>query len=285
VRAVGQDALVLECVVNVSEGRREDRLGLIAAAAGADLLDVHRDGDHHRAVLTLVGTDAPRRVAAAAVAELDLRAHDGVHPRLGVVDVVPFVPLEPATMADAVTARDAFAAWAGGELGVPCFLYGEERSLPQVRREAWHTLAPDTGPRQPHPTAGAMCVGARPPLVAYNVWLVEPDLARARRIAAAIRGPHLRALGLAVGRRVQVSMNLILPGVLGPAAAYDLVAAQAPVAGAELVGLVSHDVLLAIAPERWDELDLGPDRTIEARLAHGWVERGADGPRDGPPPT
>ena len=130
-------------------------------------------------------------------------------------------------------------------LGVPCFLYGEERSLPQVRKEAWRTLAPDTGPREPHPTAGAMCVGARPPLVAYNVWLVEPDLALARRIAAAVRGPHLRALGLAVGRRVQVSMNLIAPGVLGPAAAYDLVAAQAPVAGAELVGLVPQDVLLA----------------------------------------
>src|SRR6185503_10912613 len=143
---MGQDAAVLECVVNVSEGRREDRLGVIAAAAGTELLDVHRDGDHHRAVLTLVGTAAPRRVAAVAVAELDLRAHDGVHPRLGVVDVVPFVPLEPATMADAVAARDAFAGWAGSELGVPCFLYGEERSLPQVRKEAWRTLAPDTGP-------------------------------------------------------------------------------------------------------------------------------------------
>jgi glutamate formiminotransferase len=281
---VRQDALVLECVVNVSEGRREDRLGVIAAAAGDELLDVHRDGDHHRAVLTLVGTEAPRRVAAAAVAELDLRAHDGVHPRLGVVDVVPFVPLEPAAMADAVAARDAFAAWAGDELGVPCFLYGQERSLPEVRKEAWRTLAPDTGPREPHERAGAMCVGARPPLVAYNVWLVEPDLALARRIAAALRGPHLRTLGLAVGRRVQVSMNLIAPGVLGPAAAYDLVAAKASVAGAELVGLVPQDVLFAIAPERWDELDLGPDRTVEARLAHGWVKGRADGPRAGPPP-
>jgi glutamate formiminotransferase len=134
-----------------------------------------------------------------------------------------------------------------------------------------------------------MCVGARPPLVAYNVWLVEPDLALARRIAAAVRGPHLRALGLAVGRRVQVSMNLIAPGVLGPAAAYDLVAAQAPVAGAELVGLVPQDVLLAIAPERWDELDLGPDRTIEARMAHRRADRRLDeraaGPRAGPPPA
>ena len=153
-----------------------------------------------------------------------------------------------------------------------------------MRKEAWRTLAPDTGPGVPHPTAGAMCVGARPPLVAYNVWLVEPDLALARRIAAALRGPHLRALGLAAGRRVQVSMNLIAPGALGPAAAYDLVAAHAPVASAELVGLVPQDVLLAIAPERWDELDLGPDRTIEARLAHRRVDRRADGPRASPPP-
>jgi glutamate formiminotransferase len=267
VRAVGQDSPVLECVVNVSEGRREDRLTVIVAAAGADLLDVHRDADHHRAVLTLIGTDAARRVATAGVTELDLRDHEGVHPRVGVVDVVPFVPLHGATMADAVAARDAFAAWAGEDLGVPCFLYGDERSLPQVRREAWVALAPDTGPREPHPTAGAMCVGARPPLVAYNVWLAESDVALARRIAARIRGPHLRALGLAVGRRAQVSMNLIAPEVLGPAAAYDLVATRAPVAGAELVGLVPEAVLSAIAPQRWDELDLGADRTIEARLA------------------
>ncbi|HEX6786072.1 MAG TPA: hypothetical protein VF076_02660 [Acidimicrobiales bacterium] len=258
---------MLECVVNVSEGRREDRLTGIAAAAGADLLDLHRDGDHHRAVLTLIGTDAPRRVATAAVAALDLRDHEGVHPRVGVVDVVPFVPLDGATMADAVAARDAFAAWAGEELRVPCFLYGDERSLPQVRREAWVALTPDTGPREPHPTAGAMCVGARPPLVAYNVWLAGPDVALARSVAAGIRGPHLRALGLAVGGRAQVSMNLIAPGVLGPAAAYDLVAAQAPVAGAELVGLVPEAVLRAIAPQRWEELDLAADRTIEARLA------------------
>ena len=260
---------MLECVVNVSEGRREDRLAVIAAAAGGELLDLHHDAHHHRAVLTLVGTEAPRAVAAAAVAALDLRAHDGVHPRLGVVDVVPFVPIGRATMADAISARDAFARWAADDLEVPCFLYGEERTLPQVRREAWRTLVPDTGPGEPHPTAGAMCVGARLPLVAYNVWLAEPDLALARRIAAAIRGPNLRALGLGVGQRVQVSMNLIAPEVLGPAAAYDLVAAQASVAGAELVGLVPETVLLAIAPERWDELDLGPDRTIEHRLAHG----------------
>ena len=257
---------MLECVVNVSEGRDLARIDALAASAGADLLDVHHDPDHHRAVLTLVGTEAPRRLAAASVRELDLRTHAGVHPRGGVVDVVPFVPLDGATMADAVAARDAFAAWAGDQLGVPCFLYGEERSLPEVRREAWTSLTPDTGPREPHPTAGAMCVGARPPLVAYNVWLAEPDVATARRIAAAIRGPHVRALGLLVGDRVQVSMNLIAPDLVGPAAAYDLVAAEAPVAGAELVGLVPAAILDAVPRSRWAELDLAADRSIEARL-------------------
>lgn len=258
---------MLECVVNLSEGRRQDLLGAIATTADVDLLDLHRDPHHHRAVLTLVGTDAPRRVAQAAVAELDLRGHDGVHPRLGVVDVVPFVPLGPSTMAGAIMARDDFAQWAGDVLGVPCFLYGHERTLPEIRKQAWRALDPDTGPGAPHPTAGAMCVGARPPLVAYNVWLAEPDLALARRVAAAIRGPHLRALGLAVGPRVQVSMNLIAPDLLGPATAYDLVCAHAPVAAAELVGLVPDAVLAAITPERWPALDLSVDRTIEARLA------------------
>jgi glutamate formiminotransferase len=104
-------------------------------------------------------------------------------------------------------------------------------------------------------------------LVAYNVWLAEPDVALARRVSVAVRSPALRALGLTVGRRVQVSMNLVDPLVVGPAAAYDAVAALAPVAGGELVGLIPAAVLEQVAPERWAELDLGRDRTIEARLA------------------
>jgi glutamate formiminotransferase len=190
-----------------------------------------------------------------------------VHPRLGVVDVVPFVPLDGESMASAVGARDAFAAWAASELGVPCFLYGPERSLPEVRRRAFVDLRPDTGPPAPHPTAGACCVGARPVLVAYNVWLSTADVAVARRVAAAVRSPELRALGLACGDRVQVSMNLVQPLVVGPADAYDAVAALAPPAGAELVGLVPSAVLDRIPPSRWPELDLTRDRTIEARLA------------------
>ena len=257
---------MLECVVNVSEGRDPVVLTELGEAAGPDLLDRHTDPDHHRSVFTLLGTAGARRLAAAAIERLDLGPHQGVHPRLGVVDVVPFAPLAGSTLADAVAARDAFAAWLANEFTVPCFLYGPERSLPEVRRRAFRELAPDVGPPAPHPTAGACCVGARPVLVAYNVWLAEPELARAREIAAAVRSPTVRALGLACGDRVQVSMNLVAPEITGPGEAYDAVAARARVAGAELVGLVPAAVLDHIPPSRWEELDLDPDRTIEARV-------------------
>jgi glutamate formiminotransferase len=259
---------VLECVVNVSEGRRDETLTALAAAAGDDLLDLHADADHHRSVLTLAGEDAPRRVARLAVARLDLRAHRGAHPRIGVVDVVPFVPFGDATtMTDAIDARDRFAGWAARELGVPCFLYGPERTLPDVRRHAFGALAPDTGPSVPHPTAGAIAVGARPVLLAYNLWLVDPDLTTARAIASELRTAEVRALGLAVGDQVQVSCNLVAPHRVGPAEVYDRVADRAAIARAELVGLAPRSVLDAVDPSRWDELDLAPDRTIEARLA------------------
>lgn len=262
---------MLECVVNVSEGRDPTRLAALAAAAGDDLLDLHADPHHHRAVLTLVGEDAPRAVAATALELVDLQQHEGAHPRLGVVDVVPFVALDGSTPADALRARDRFADWLSTEHGVPCFLYGPDRSLPEVRRRAFVDLLPDRGPAHPHPTAGATAVGARPVLVAYNVWLAVPDVALARRVAAAVRGPAIRALGLAVGARVQVSMNLVDPTVVGPAAAYDLVAravadAGGAVDGAELVGLLPRAVLAAVDPSRWAALDLSVGQTIEARL-------------------
>lgn len=258
---------MLECIVNVSEGRDAAVLDALARAAGTDLLDLHADGHHHRAVLTLVGEAAPRRVAAVAVARIDLRDHEGAHPRLGAVDVVPFVALEGSTPADACAARERFCTWAADELALPCFCYGDGApTLPEVRRRAFRGLEPDTGPPEPHPTAGAVAVGCRPPLVAYNVWLAEPDLERARAVAAAVRGHGIRALGLAVGERVQVSMNLVDPSRVGPAVAYDRVAALVAPAGAELVGLVPRGVLDAVAPQRWSELDLAEDRTIEARL-------------------
>lgn len=261
---------MLECVVNISEGRDAGLVERIGAGAGDALLDVHVDQHHHRSVLTIVGEEPVREVASSAVDLLDLTGHDGVHPRIGVVDVVPFVALSGSDPAEAVGARDRFAAWFGAERSVPCFLYGEERTLPEVRRGAFGTLAPDSGPDRPHPRAGACAVGARPLLVAYNVWLADGDLELARTIATALRGPHVRALGLQVGDRPQVSMNLVAPEVVGPAEVYDAVMDLAERAGAggepELVGLIPRSVLRRIPSHRWAELHLAEDKTLEARL-------------------
>ena len=261
----------LECVINLSEGRKTSLIDAIAAVAGPALLDRHTDAVHDRTVLTLAGggeaiESSARAVAAEAVRRLDLRGHQGAHPRFGVVDVVPFVPLNGTTIDGAVGARDRFARWAGNELGLPCFLYGPERALPAVRKGAFLTLAPDTGPHDPHPTAGACAVGARWPLVAYNLWLAEGDVTTASAIAARLRSEHIRALGFAVGPHGQVSCNLVAPEIVGPAEVYDAVAAQAMVARAELVGLIPRAVLTRIPSGRWAELDLADDRTIESRL-------------------
>ncbi|MDA8343766.1 MAG: hypothetical protein M0007_16310 [Actinomycetota bacterium] len=278
-----------ECVVNISEGRDRDLIDAVAAAAGPELLDVHADAHHHRAVITLGGPlaaveQAARSVAAEAVRRIDLRTHQGVHPRFGAVDVVPFVPLgpdraapalpaAPGGMDAAVAARDRFARWAADDLAVPCFLYGPGRTLPEVRRGAFTTLVPDTGPSRPHPTAGAMAVGARPVLVAYNVWIDAPGgaAALARTVAAAIRAPAIRALGLDLDGAAQVSCNLVDPARTGPDHVYDSIAdlvarAGGTVVRAELVGLAPAATLSAVPRERWAELDLAVDRTIEARL-------------------
>nr|MDQ6928134.1 glutamate formiminotransferase [Actinomycetota bacterium] len=265
-------AAVLECVLNVSEGRDQAVIDVLTGAAGPYVLDVHTDSAHNRSVLTMAGDEqlegSVRTVTALALTLVDIRRHTGAHPRLGAVDVVPFVPLDGATMTDAVGARDRFATWAGDELGVPCFVYGPDRSLPNVRKQAFDEMSPDTGPAVPHPTAGAISVGARPVLVAYNVWLARRvGIAEARRVATQVRGPAVRALGLDVGGQGQVSMNLVDPIAFGPAAAYDAVAALAPVERAELVGLLPAAVLGEVAESRWSELDLGAARTIESHLA------------------
>jgi len=278
--------VIVECVVNLSEGRNVELLSELASAPAVSpaLLDVHRDPHHHRSVFTLAGppplvVDAVRSLATLAVDRLDISTHDGVHPRLGVLDVVPFVPYEPGRLppqdlSGAVLLRDEFAAWLAADLGVPAFLYGPlsgdgTRALPDIRRQAFAGLTPDFGPTQPHPTAGASAVGARSVLVAYNVWVSSPDVALT--VAKQVRGPYLRALGLAVGDRAQVSCNLIDPAQLGPAQAYDSVAtrveaAAGDVLGAELVGLVPDVTLRGITSTRWPELDLSEDRTVEARL-------------------
>ncbi len=267
---------MLECVVNLSEGRDRDLVDRIVGAARGAVLDVHVDPWHNRSVVTLAGTDltpAVRALAAATVELVDVRNHAGAHPRLGALDVVPFAPIGPGADAcrldDAIAARDDFARWAGEALDLPCFIYGPERALPDVRRRAWVSLDPDRGPRTPHRTAGAACVGARGPLVAYNLWLARRDLALARRIAAQLRGPAIRALGLAVGDHVQVSCNLVAPAEVGPGAIYDAVSAVARVERTELVGLVPRDVLEREPRDRWARLDLDEKRTIEHRLAAG----------------
>jgi glutamate formiminotransferase len=265
---------MLECVINISEGRDRQLLGRLADPIDYALLDLHADAHHNRSVFTLAGEDvldAAKVLGVRAVAELDLRRHEGVHPRLGVVDVVPFVPigvpLGPGMdLRPALAARDSFADFAAAELGLPCFLYGPERSLPEIRRTAFHGLAPDIGPSQPDPRSGAVCIGARLPLVAYNLVLEGDDLERGKEIARSIRSPSVRALGLRVGTAVQVSCNLVEPWLVSPAECYDAVAALSEVRSAELVGLLPREVLERIDPNRYAKLDLGPDRTIEARL-------------------
>lgn len=266
----------IESVVNVSEGRDPASIGRLTAVCRGHLLDVHVDPDHHRSVFSLAGSEPARLLTDVALTLVDLRRHRGAHPRLGAVDVVPFVPIaidgRSSDMDDALRARDEFAAWIADTHGVPVFLYGpDRRTLPEIRRTAWHALRPDLGPPEPHVTAGATCVGAREPLVAYNVWL-EPGtpLVMARRIADEVRGDGIRALGIPVGEAVQVSMNLIDPARVGPAEAFDRVTTRATQVGArvwraELVGLVPESTLGRVSPDRWPQLDLGEDRTVEAR--------------------
>jgi glutamate formiminotransferase len=272
---------VLECVVNISEGRDPATLAELCQTAGPCLLDRHTDPAHHRTVFTLAGPLTALRegvngLVTTAVSRLDLAGHAGVHPRIGVVDVVPWVPfehwpLEPLPAERAVAERDRFARWAASTLGLPCFLYGpavsgSERTLPDIRRRAWQDLLPDTGPRQPHPTAGASAVGARSELVAYNLWLDEADLPRAQSIAASLRSPTVRALGLPVNGAVQVSCNLIAPSTTNVEAVYDAVADQAAIARAELVGLLRQELLAKLPVHRWPELGVEESSTIEARL-------------------
>ena len=298
---------VLECVINISEGQRDEIISSIAGAARHALLDVHSDAHHNRSVLTLGGPDdwveaAARAVAGEAVARLDLRSHSGAHPRIGVLDVVPFVPLDPdarpghesmvEAMTRATSARNRFASWAADALALPCFLYGRDavppsHSLPEVRRRAFSTLAPDYGPPAPHPSAGAVAVGARPVLVAWNLWLDvggASGLALAKRIAGELRGPGVLTLGLDVGGQAQVSCNLVDPQAVGPGAVFDAAAARLAASEAgregigiercELVGLMPAAILHREDPRRWQLLDLDPSRTIEARLTRAGLGGG-----------
>jgi glutamate formiminotransferase len=292
---------VLECVINVSEGRRAEILDALTRAAGPTVLDVHADPDHNRAVFTLGGEPADveraaRELARQAAAGLDLHEHDGVHPRLGVIDVVPFVALTPTPRVLARAAAHRYARWSSQELRVPVFLYddadSQHRTLPQARRDAFVRREPDLGPAAPHPRLGATAVGARPPLVAVNCDLASDDVELARRIARAVRErngglPGVRALGLALAsrRRAQVSMNLVALEQTGLEAACTAVRDHAAAAGIdiarlELVGLMPAAELERCSDEFRAWSGISASSTIEARAvaaAHNAAPEPADG--------
>jgi len=260
---------VLECVVNISEGRDERLVARLSAACGRPL-DVHTDADHNRSVFTLVGEDAPRRLSTAAVELLDLHAHTGQHPRIGVIDVVPFVAIADSTHEEALAARNEYAEWIADELSVPVFFYGPERTLPDIRKTAWKSLSPDVGPNAPHPTAGAVCVGVREPLIAYNVWLDSTDMVSAKSIANEVRRTGLRTLAFLVAGRAQISMNIVDAERITVSDAFDAVRDSSTKRGitllrSELVGLVTQRHLRMNDESRWTELDLSTDKTVEFR--------------------
>lgn len=271
---------MLECVVNISEGRDHDVLERLSLAAGSSLRDRHSDPFHHRSVFTLINspTDLVRDVhhlVTAALHLVDLASHEGVHPRLGAVDVVPYVALAPEPFATALRLRDLTADWIATTHHVPVFLYGPlgsgERTLPYVRANAFSGLVPDVGPHRADIHRGAVVVGARDILVAWNLWISGVSLERVRSLARLARRPGVRALGLAVGDQVQVSCNLYDTSLATPSQVYDQIVAHLPPEGVvqrgELVGLIPRSLLVAEDPSRWAQLGLSDAATIESRLA------------------
>ena len=194
---------------------------LVSSLAGVG--DVHSDGEHHRSVLTLLGTSSQLietvvELAKVVATEIDFASHRGVHPRIGALDVVPFVPLGTATMDDAVIARDRCAERLAHEVGLPVFLYGplsdgSSRTLPELRRAVREGVGPDLLARRPRSRAGAAALGAREVLVAWNLWLSSTSLERANELARAVRSEDVRSLAFEVTGAVQVSCNLVNPHV------------------------------------------------------------------------
>ncbi len=231
---------------------------------------MHSDKFHNRSVFTLYGANVYEdalNLVRKAFQLLDLRNHVGVHPRIGVVDVVPFVPIGNSDIGHAILARDNFAKNIAAEYSVPAFLYGPNRTLPQIRREAFVVLAPDFGPPEPHPKYGSVAVGAREPLVAYNIYLAGSDLAKAKEIAKQVRSSFFRTLGLQVGNEVQVSANLIDPFNHGIHEFYEAVRALTHISRCELVGLAPLKVIENSPAALWDILDLDLDKALEVRAA------------------
>jgi len=293
---------IIETIPNVSEGRRPEIVQALVAAVrgtpGVRLLDYSSDASHNRSVLTVVG-DAPSLEQAvlalyeAALPAIDLRAHSGEHPRVGAVDVVPFVPIEGATMADCVALARSVAAAVASRFRIPVFLYEEasdnpaRKNLEDIRRGEFEGLAaklaspgwaPDFGPAAPHTTAGASVIGARMPLIAYNINLNTDRLDVARRIAAAIRHSsgglrYVKAMGLMLeDRRIaQVSINLTNFQKTPIHRVFDLVTREAARYGvtileSEIVGLIPNAALVAAA-EHYLQLErFGPAQILENKL-------------------
>jgi glutamate formiminotransferase len=292
---------VLEAVPNFSEGRDlalVRRLVDTISSHGVEVLDWSADPDHNRSVITYIG--APDQVEAAALSaaslafrHIDMRVHRGVHPRVGALDVLPFVPLHDVGMEDAVvSARRVGAAIAA--LGIPVFFYGQAseppgRGLASIRRGGVEALMegwpPDRRPDlplgvdAPHPTAGVVCVGARKVLLAWNVVVAGIDVVQARRIATMIRErdggfPGLRALGLRLPRseKVQISMNLEDSERTSPLAVFDRIDAEVRAMGGEVletevIGMMPDTLVLPDSADRLMLPDLGPARVLSHRVA------------------
>ena len=277
-------AALIECIPNVSEGRRTDVVAALAEAAvkagpGVVLLDRSSDADHNRSVFTFLGegealVSAMTGLVGAALAAIDLRTHKGAHPRIGAVDVIPFVPVRGATSADCVALAKTLGKILADRYGLPVYLYEDAASRPErqnlanIRKGEFEGLAakmadpawaPDFGPRTPHVSGGATVVGARAPLIAYNINLGTADLAIADRVAKAIR--HLsggyrfvKAMGVKLDARgqVQVSINMTNFEKTPLHRVFETVRSEAErhgvaVVGSEIVGLVPQAALLAAA--------------------------------------
>jgi glutamate formiminotransferase/formiminotetrahydrofolate cyclodeaminase len=293
---------LVECVPNFSEGRRPEVIEAITAAIadvdGVAVLDVSSDASHNRSVVTFVAHQGSAVEAAfagiAKAAELiDLTVHEGEHPRIGATDVCPFIPLEGSTMEDCVLVARSLGQRVGDELGIPVFLYEraatrpDRENLVDVRRgefEGARTAigtdadrTPDFGPNAIHPTAGATIIGARPFLVAYNVYLGGAEnLPIAQDVAKAVRGSsgglrHVKGLGLEVDGQAQVSMNLVDTDRTPLHRAYDMVRLEAEARGvtptrSELVGLVPERVLFETAARHIRLPDLSTDMVLEHQV-------------------
>jgi glutamate formiminotransferase len=292
---------VVECIPNVSEGRDQavlDACGEAIRRAGARLLDVKPDATHHRTVFSFAGEPSAVKAGALALFEtalsrIDLRKHKGEHPRVGAVDVVPFVPIEGVTMADCVAMAREVGAEAAARHNLPVFLYEEaaaipaRRNLEDIRRGEFEGLGaklqlpdwkPDFGPATPHPTAGASVVGARVALIAYNINLATNRLDVAKKIAAAIRQSsgglrYVKAMGVDLADRgiVQVSMNLTNFEQTPIFRVFELVKREAGRYGvtileSEIVGLIPSAALTASAAWYLQLEGFKDDQILENKL-------------------